>query len=106
MTYVIPRPDWVGDALIERRGENAGFQMFSREGNDALAEVVLSVIEAARTNNLSRTLMLVALRQEIAGLSARFPEVYDTEPEWAVVNACTPFFDAQGWVPIERMDDL
>ncbi len=105
MTFTIPRADWVSDTLVAERGEYAGFQMFTREGNDAVAALLHHVLRDADRLAVRRSVAVAAIVQGLRTLSARFPEVYDTEPEWAIVDACQPFFTEQGWVPIGR-DDL
>jgi hypothetical protein len=105
MTFTIPRADWVSDTLVAERGEYAGFQMFTREGNDAVAALLHHVLRDADRLAVRRSVAVAAIVQGLRTLSARFPEVYDTEPEWAIVDACQPFFAEQGWVQIGR-DDL
>ena len=105
MTFTIPRPEWVSDSLIAERGEHAGFQMYSREGNDAVATMLLVVLPLAERLGAHRPAVIDALRNGIREVTKTHPEVWDTEPEWAIVDAVNAFFDTQGWVHISR-DDL
>jgi hypothetical protein len=106
VTFTIPRPEWVSDDLIADRGENAGFQMYTTEGNDAVGRMVQGVIEAAENlPALTRADVIDLLRDGVQQVRQAHEEIYDTEPEWAIVDAINAFFDTQGWVHIDR-DDL
>jgi hypothetical protein len=105
MTFTIPRADWVSDNLAAERGEHAGFQMFTREGNDAVAALLHHVLRDADLLAARRGVAVAAIHQGVRNLAHRYPEIHDTEPEWAIVDAANLFFDEQGWTPMSR-DDL
>jgi RNA binding exosome subunit len=105
MTFTIPRPDWVSDRLIEERGPNAGFQMYTTEGNDAVAAMVSFAISQSETNRLHRDETIEVLKEGIKIVRKNHPEIHDTEPEGAVADAVNAFFATQGWVRVDR-DDL
>jgi len=105
MTFQIPRPEWVSDALVEDRGEHAGFQMYSRAGNDAVATMVYTTLARQINERLTRAETISDLQDRVRTLAHAFPEVHDTEPEWAIVDAVNAYFDTQGWVHVGR-DDL
>jgi hypothetical protein len=95
MTYDIPRPDWVTDQSITRRGEHAQFQMFSREGNDAVAAMLTAILSDAVRLGPPRDVVIKAVQQGVRNLTARFPEVHDTEPEWAIVDAVNHYLEVR-----------
>jgi hypothetical protein len=104
MTFSIPRPDWVSDRLLGERGENAGFQMYSREGNDAVAAMVLDVAAKVEAAPMRRNQAVSLVQEGVLRVTKTHPEVHDTEPEWAIVDAINALFDTQGWVHIDRDD--
>ena len=106
MSFSIPRPDWVTDQSIGRRGEYAQFQMFTREANDAVATMVLAILSDAVRLGPPRTVVIEAIQQGVRNLTRRFPEIHDTEPEWAIVDAVNAFFATQGWVEIDNRDEV
>jgi hypothetical protein len=87
MTFTIPRPDWVTDQSIGRRGAYAQFQMFTREGNDAVGAMVLAILSDAVRLGPPRTVVIEAIQQGVRNLARRFPEIHDTEPEHAITDA-------------------
>jgi hypothetical protein len=104
MTFTIPRPDWVSDALIEERGQFAGFQMYTTEGNNAVGSVLTDILrDVERTGALPRV-MKDAVKQAVRNISKTHPEVHDTEPEWAIVDAVNAFCDTVGFRHIDRDD--
>ena len=103
MTFIIPRPDWVSDALVADRGPNAGFQMYTRAGNDAVAETVQGIINASIRVGARRDDFLTALHNGIREVAKTHPEVFDTEPHWAVVDAVNAYFDTEGWAHISTL---
>jgi len=102
MTFTIPRPDWVSDRLIEERGPYAGFQMYTTTANTAVGKMIERVVASAEEHNVSRSQFLLMLEGEVNALRLHHPEVNDTEPEWAIVDAVNAFFDTQGWVHVDR----
>jgi len=102
MTFPIPRPDWVSDRLIEERGEFAQFQMFSRDGNDAVGHMLLTIFEDAEQHDRSRDFVTGAVRQGVKMLAAYFPEVHDTEPEHAITDALNAFLSEHGFAVVNR----
>ncbi len=105
MSTDIPRPDWVSDALVEDRGENAGFQMYTREGNDAVAEMLRGVMKDGREKLMMRGAIIERLQQGVKQVRRVHPEIYDTEPEWAIVDAMNVWLAEMGFLAISR-DDL
>lgn len=105
MTFTIPRADWVSDDLVADRGEHAGFQMFSKEGNDACANMVLSIAQDVSNLGLQREAALILLKDGVKQVRQAHAEIHDTEPEWAIVDAINAFFDTVGFTHIGR-DDL
>jgi hypothetical protein len=104
MTHQITRPDWVSDDLVAERGPHAGFSMYSTEGNDAVADMVIAVIARAETGMLPKGIKAL-LREGVANVAIKFPEVHDTEPEWAIVDAMNEWLAPNGFANIDR-DDL
>lgn len=101
--FTIPRPDWVGDDLVAERGEHAGFQMYTTEGNDACAKVVLDLVTRVEAGNLtSRDYAVQWLKNGVSILAVTHPEVHDTEPEWAIVDAINSYCDVAGFRHIDR----
>jgi hypothetical protein len=86
------------------RGENSRFQMFSKEGNDALKSMCDTIILDAECGKISRK----GLAHEILHhcdmvQDAGFPEVWDTEPQWAISDELTErLCKPQMWLPIIR----
>lgn len=105
MTFTIPRAEWVSDDLVADRGEHAGFQMFTKAGNDACANMVLSVAQDVSNLGLQREAALILIKDGVKQVGAIHPEVHDTEPEWAIVDAVNLYFDEVGFTHIGR-DDL
>jgi len=101
--FTIPRPDWVSDRLIEERGEYAGFQMYTREGNDACAKLVLSLAARVEDGRLpTRAEAVLWLQNGAAILASSHPEVHDTEPEWAIVDAVNALLSEHGFAVVNR----
>jgi hypothetical protein len=102
--YEIPRADWVTDELAAERGEHAGFQMYSREGNDACAAMVLGVIRSAEQSEPSPSALRLMVAGRVRELAGAHPEVHDTEPEWAIVDALNSWLEGRGYGPLSRGD--
>jgi len=103
MTFQIPRPEWVSDRLIEERGEHAGFQMFTREGNDAVAEMLTGIFNAADARpHVGRDGIIDTVRTGISGVRRYHPEVHDTEPEHAITDALNAFLSERGFAQVNR----
>jgi len=100
--FQIPRPDWVSDRLIEDRGEFAQFQMFSREGNDAVGHMLLTIFEDAEQHDRSRDFVTGAVRQGVKTMTRYFSEVHDTEPEHAITDAVNAFLSERGFAVVNR----
>jgi hypothetical protein len=105
MGFTIPRPDWVSDRLINdpECGPNAGFQMYTREGNDQVAHMILQIVAATEEQRLRRDEVIHRIHLCVSILAKHYPEVWDTEPHWAIVDAVNAFFDTQGWVHINTL---
>jgi hypothetical protein len=102
MTFTIPRPDWVSDSLIEERGQYAGFQMYTTEGNDAVAKMVQFVVSQSEENRLRRPEMIEVLKEGVRLVAKTHPEIHDTEPEWAIVDAINTYCDEAEFRHIDR----
>jgi len=102
MTFTIPRPEWVSDRLIADRGEHAGFQMFDREGNNAVGTLLLHVTGEADRLDAQRPAIIDALRNGVREVAVRFPEVHDTEPEHAITDALNAFLSERGFAQVNR----
>ena len=107
MTFVfrIPRPEWGGDDQTAERGEHYGFQMYTREGNNAVARMIHFLVGQSHERRLRRDELIEALKEGVADVAESHPEVHDTEPEWAIVGAVNHYCDLVGFVRISR-DDL
>jgi len=102
MTFQIPRPEWVSDTLVEDRGEHAGFQMFTRAGNDACAALVLGVAKVADNTLLMRGAIIERIQHGVADVAREHPEIHDTEPEWAITDALNAFLSERGFAQVNR----
>lgn len=85
--YVTPVPYWVREETLAERGPNAGFQMFTRNGNNSAAAIVKTVIEATQACGLTRDEMLDLLNRGRHYMARVHPEIYDTEPRGFTVDA-------------------
>lgn len=103
MTFTIPRPAWVSDALVAERGVHAGFQMFTPEGNNAVAERLLLIFSDAEQRSRRRSFVIESVRQAMTEVAKQHREVYDTEPRGAIYDAVDAFFETQGWMPPEGL---
>lgn len=106
-TYVIPVATWPSAETLAERGPDAGFQMYSRQGNDAVAMVVRTVIEGAQHAPLTRGEALYLLHESLDRLSHVHPEWQDTEPRGVITDEVSRgFVDVLGFAPLETSDDL
>lgn len=83
------------------RGPNDRYQMYTRAGNDAVAEGVAVLVGAIRNGSLTRLQLpdaIETMREEVA---KDHGEVYDTEPRCSILDALDKECDAQGW---KRLD--
>jgi hypothetical protein len=94
---------WGGDALTAERGENYGFQMFTRQGNDALAAAVLTTIQATEVLALSRDNSIAMLREQVEAVSKVHGETYDTEPRDTVLETMDAYFALVGYAPMDTL---
>lgn len=88
---------------MDNRGEHSRFQMFSKEGNDALKAACDELIANATCGKISRTDLPREIEHACNEVEKVHPEVWDTEPQWAIADEinehlCTP----QMWKPISR----
>ena len=82
------------------------FYMFTPEGNEAVQAMVQRIVDVILAGHLRRTDLPQALRSGMRGVSqTAFGEVYDTEPEWAIVDAVNKACAEVMWLPVSR-DDL
>ena len=87
----------------DERGPNARFQMYSREGNDEVADMLRAVLASAEGQPPKHIKEI--LRTAVAEVAAVHPEVHDTEPEWAIVDEMNAWLEPNGYAKIDR-DDL
>ena len=85
------------------RGPNARFQMYSRTGNDAVADMMVAVMTNAEGQPPKHVKKVLA--EGVAEVAAVHPEVHDTEPEWAIVDEMNAWLEPNGYAKISR-DDL
>lgn len=86
-------------------GPNDRYQMYSREGNDALAVQVDIISDGMREGRVSRRDLPELLGLTCKVVAMDHPEVHDTEPEWAIVDEINKVCDELMWKRIDR-DDL
>lgn len=106
-TYEIPMAAWPSSELIEDRGPYAGFQMYSRQGNAAVAMVVRTVVEAAMYAPLTRGEALHLLHVSLEGVGNVHPEWQDTEPRGEITEQISrAFVDVLEFTPMGSSTDL
>jgi hypothetical protein len=106
-TYTIPTPAWVSVETAEDRGPNAGFQMYTRQGNDAVAMVVRTTIEAAVYCSLTRDETLHLLRDLLNRVGFVHPEWHDSEPRGEIRDQISRgFVDVLGYVALSEDESL
>jgi hypothetical protein len=110
-TFTIPRPDWVTSSQTEDRGPYAQFQMYSEDGNNAVAEMILVVIDTFESMTFeagigARKAFLNLLQRAIKALASAFPEVHDTEPEWEIVDVVNAYLKSIDLRAEVTRDDL
>jgi hypothetical protein len=86
------------------RGAHARFQMFSKEGNDAVADMLITVLACAEGGLLPPTAIKDTLREGVANVAIKFPEVHDTEPECEIVDEMNAWLVPNGYAAIDRGD--
>lgn len=86
------------------RGENARFQMFSKEGNDAVAAMCDEIVRMGACGQVTRIGLGREIKHQMRAVAAAgYDEVYDTEPEWAIVDEINErLCGALMWLPITR----
>lgn len=93
------------DIDIDDRGPHEQYQMYSREGNDAVAAMVAQVQAEALAHRMMRGGIVEALAKGMVEVRKAHPEIHDTEPEWEIVDVMNAFLAEHGFLPIGR-DDL
>jgi len=68
------------------RGPNARFQMYTREGNDAVAAMVQHALAEAERDGAHRSSIIDALRTGVREVAKVHPEVHDTEPRGEILD--------------------
>lgn len=101
-THVIRRPSWVSDRLVAERGENAGFQMYTREGNDACARMVLLIVDTIEKNSTPPRNIPPLLKDLTTSLARVHGEVYDTEPRGAILDALNEYLVPNGYAALDE----
>lgn len=111
------RRDWAAasDALTALRtaranatgtlGTDDDFQMYTPKGNAAVKEQVdlLAALIASGTHRPS--VIIDAIRTAVKTVADKHAEIYDGEPEWAIVDTLNPLLKRAGYRTIIR-DDL
>lgn len=85
------------------------FEMLSPEGNLAVRQACLTLDRQVRSGDIETFDMLVAaIGKRMDAISEKYPEVHDTEPQWAVSDALTPASESRsrdgflGWKKLAR----
>lgn len=79
------------------------FEMFSPEGNLAVRQACLTLDRQVRSGDIETfDMLLVAICKRMDAISKEYPEVHDTEPQWAVSDALTPASESRGWKKLAR----
>lgn len=90
--------------MPDDRGENSRFQMFSKEGNDAVKTMCDEIVRQGEAGQVTR----IGLAREIECQmdlveKAGYDEIYDTEPQWAISDEISERLCKQmKWLPISR----
>ena len=95
--FTIPRPDWVSDRLVAERGEFAGFQMFTREGNDSVGQTLTVILRDAERLHPSPKALNEALRGALRAVAKNHPEIHDTEPRGAILDVLDAWGSEHGY---------
>lgn len=80
------------------------YQMFSSEGNQACEQLVARVAEEIQSGVLTRNTLPARITTLQGIIEGDFPEVTDTEPQYAIAAAVSEICKVQGWTPVERWD--
>lgn len=91
------------DRRVDERGPNHRFQMYTREGNDAVALMVAGVVETAQKYALSLPAIKTLLHNEVAKVEKVHPEIHDTEPRNEILDVMDKFLDEQGYARLEYL---
>ena len=104
MSLNIPQPRWATEEFRAERGENGVFEMFTKEGNDAVAQLLQNLVQRAEEQRWMRDEIVTWLKNGLAILAMTHGEVHDTEPEWAIVDVLNPWLEERGFRGITRND--
>lgn len=102
--FLTPVPYWVTPATLDEKGPNAGFQMFTRNGNNAAAACVKLTIEATQACGLTRDEMLDLLNRSRHYIARVHSEIYDSEPRGFTVDAMNHGLRNLGLPDIREID--
>ena len=108
--------DWrtAGEALDElhkARAKAVGqvsrndFYMFTPEANAAVRAEMDTLAARVDAAVLTPREMKAAIQVHVKAIATSHPEVHDTEPEWAILDALNPLLERRGYAKITR-DDL
>lgn len=105
-TYTLPVADWPSEETLAERGPNAGFQMYTRQGNDAVAMVVRTTIEAGAYCSLTRDQILHLLRDLLHRVGFVHPEWRDTEPRGEIRDQISRGLHTLGFMGLDESEVL
>jgi hypothetical protein len=80
------------------------FDMYTPEGNQAVATMITGIIEEIRTGQLRRTELADRIQRGTAEMAKQYPEIYDTEPQGDIADTISGECEQQLWQPISRWD--
>lgn len=80
------------------------FEMYTDQADQAVATEVEALLTRVRAGQVRRTELPAEVHRLIGRIDKVHPEVHDTEPEWAIVDAVNVECDAQGWKRMHRDD--
>jgi len=81
------------------------YEMYTDEGNAYVAAVIDALIASGVAGGFTRNELDAQLKAAIAGIAKVHPEVYDTEPEWAICDEINSrLCDPAGWRRVTRED--
>lgn len=107
--------DWrtASEALTELRKVRAKavgqvtrtyFDMFTPEANAAVRAEMDTLAARIDAGVLSPGEVKLAIHAHVKAIASRYPEVNDTEPEWAIVDTLNPLLERRGYREITRED--
>lgn len=89
----------VGDVPSE--DPNRDYQMFTPEGNKAVANMVVQVASFMRGGTVTRLQLPDALRAAMDVVAETYPEIFDTEPRGEISHRISVVCDQLGWKGVD-----